>query len=260
MDLRIHIADYIKVERLNDDEGFRRVATFPELVRAEDGTYRGIIDPETGAEIECPYESYIIALIQWGYENLESNHKLIPGRRFTPPAEGPTGFFPRRDIVSACKPRYKGGNRPFDFPTLCIGPRGGYVEAFNVPGGKDPFMACYIHAIQVGTQIKHWDNPLTDIIPDDTEERLAALGFLLEDLPEIVEDSGWVLNERISNPRRGLRNWDRKVTFQEALSGNQVDLYRERLALDKCPGLGVGSWGLTGKYTYHFRTALDSSD
>ena len=76
----------------------------------------------------------------------------------------------------------------------------------------------------------------------------------------IIEDSTWDMNRGSSIVRRGIMDYDRVIKFERDLTNIEMELLKQYLARDNCPGwtgildrkLGVGK--------YSFSTTIDSSD
>jgi hypothetical protein len=254
-----------------------RKAQFPEILKDEYGNYIGIVSL-SGERIDDPMVAFLIDLMKWGYDNLESYSALkAPTERVdTPePSQLPheirknfqttkaiRDYFEFRDELPPGVKRWTPKTKMvrskvlFHLPTLCIGPRG-YREAF--PGGSGFDAAC-IAAIQAGLSIRHWDNGIPNFHVDDTAQRLAFLKGRMSapDFPTIVEDSKWQMLST-SIPHRGIRDYDRRIVFSAPLTDEQLAVFQEYLSLDDCPGwTGVGM-RQEGR-AYVFGTTHDSSD
>ena len=76
----------------------------------------------------------------------------------------------------------------------------------------------------------------------------------------IVEDSGWKMDEFSSRPSRGIRDYNRSITFSRELDDKEQKAIQKFLAKVNCPGwTGVGMRWSNGN-TYKFTTTYDSSD
>lgn len=80
-------------------------------------------------------------------------------------------------------------------------------------------------------------------------------------VPGSVSDSGWILNKETSNPGRGIRDYDRTVSFKEELTMKQLSEVFAWLERNHCPGwTGINGKKLDPYNTYKFSTTMDSSD
>jgi len=258
------LKDLIRIER----RGIERIATFPEILRDSNGKYIGIVSLD-GVRIDNPMVAFLIDLIKWGYENLESHSKLK-----RPLPEGETLNLPEPAYVEGL--RFKtsrplreffqfvtetpGGTKKsrtwFHSPGLSTGRRG-YKDVYS---GGTAFEAACLAAVQTGYMIRMYDNGIPNFHVDDTQERLAYLGTRMaaHDFPSIVRDSRWGMMDN-SMPSRGVCHYERRVVFNRELTQEQLDVYREYLSLDNCPGwteIYVRREGTE----YIFRTTMDSSD
>ncbi len=76
----------------------------------------------------------------------------------------------------------------------------------------------------------------------------------------IVEDSGWKMDEFSSRPSRGIRDYERTISFSQELNEAEQKAIRKFLAKVNCPGwTGVGMRWVQGN-SYKFTTTYDSSD
>ncbi len=86
-----------------------------------------------------------------------------------------------------------------------------------------------------------------------------VLGDIFASLP-ITNDTGWNMNKNSSIPHRGIRDYDRTIEFDRDLTEEEMDLVKQFLARDDCPGwTGVHSMRLKSG-VYRFHTTWDSSD
>jgi hypothetical protein len=76
----------------------------------------------------------------------------------------------------------------------------------------------------------------------------------------ILNDTQWNMNKTSSIPQRGIRDYSRTIEFDRDLTSEELNLLKQFLARDGCPGwTGVRSIRLkTG--VYKFNTTWDSSD
>lgn len=94
--------------------------------------------------------------------------------------------------------------------------------------------------------------------------------------PVIKADSDWVMDEGTSRPMRGLRDFNRTITFNRDLTIKELELVKEQLHTTAFKR-GIGWTGVSGylvedfralgtnpnwppPHTYKFRTTWDSSD
>lgn len=76
----------------------------------------------------------------------------------------------------------------------------------------------------------------------------------------ITDDSTWNMNKASSIPRRGIRDYDRIIKFKRDLTEVEMDLLKQYLARDNCPGwTGIHVMRLNSG-VYKFSTTYDSSD
>lgn len=76
----------------------------------------------------------------------------------------------------------------------------------------------------------------------------------------IAYDTGWSMDEGSSIPSRGVKDYNRTITFVRQLSAIELNKVVMFLKKVDCPGwTGVGS-SSDGKGVYRFRTTHDSSD
>lgn len=276
------LSDHISHVRVCDPN-FRRVAMFPAILR-DHNDYVGIM-PLQGERIDDPMLAFVIDLIRWGYEKLESpgalksplaegeeldvpNYKHLPYKmRLACGATRPTAeFFTFRMemppslkwSVKNEKKRVKSNTR-FDYGTLCQGPRG-LTAVYGAHGSG--FDAAALWAIQMGCMLKSCDNGISNIHVDDTKERLAFLRGRMSapDFVKVVEDTGWSNDTRTSNPRRGINDFNRKVKFERQPTAEEMSVYKESLSLDECPGYTGILVTDIGENTFGLRTTWDSSD
>ncbi|MHA2280078.1 MAG: hypothetical protein ACXAC5_04275 [Promethearchaeota archaeon] len=82
---------------------------------------------------------------------------------------------------------------------------------------------------------------------------------LFDNLP-IIEDSTWDMNKGTSIIRRGIKDYDRVIKFERDLTEEEMDLLKQYLARDNCPGwTGIHVMRLNSG-VYKFSTTMDSSD
>lgn len=77
---------------------------------------------------------------------------------------------------------------------------------------------------------------------------------------EVIEDSGWSMDERSSIPNRGIRDYNRSIKFERDLTPEEVADVLYWLSTDKCPGWTGIITKHPGYGQYSFRTTYDSSD
>lgn len=78
---------------------------------------------------------------------------------------------------------------------------------------------------------------------------------------ELIEDSEWKLNERTSRPQRGIRDFDRKMSFKHPINGDQFTVIETYLRGDNCPGwTGITTKANADNTVLWFSTCWDSSD
>lgn len=75
----------------------------------------------------------------------------------------------------------------------------------------------------------------------------------------VTADTGWSLNNLTSRPNRGIRDYDRTITFTRVLSANEQSAVAKYLANVDCPGW-TGVTCRPGGTDYRFSTTYDSSD
>jgi len=263
----VHLKDFVKRWKDKAEEPhpygkstrtvMKRYASFPELYKNDDGEFLGIIDPESGEKIEAPWSAYLLALMEYGYSHLDTGRTFLSGvTEFNPPGPGPAGFPEAKSIlVETCKPRWGGD---YYFQTLSSTLEGEYRSIKD-----DIYTPCYIAAMQQGMRLRDWDNEVSDIYPDRTEEKLAALREEMGDFPEMVYEGDWKRGSE-SNPMRGYSVYYKNVRFADELTSDQLGTYQHYLYLNKCPGwTGVS---MNRRYvtednenSYTFRTVNDSS-
>jgi len=279
------LKNYVKLEKILQPT-FRRIATFPEILRDESGNYVGIMTLQ-GERIEEPMVAFLLDLIRWGNTKLVSYTTLrdpvgkegldvpewrdLPGdlhSKFGRAVRESFQFWKELPAGMKWSPKNEKkmveSKKSFHLPTLCHGNRG-YTGSY---AGQTPVFTAYdaacIAAIQMGARLIEYDNGISNLHVDDTPERVAFLKGRMEapDFVKVVEDSGWSFDEGSSRPSRGIRDYNRKTRFERKPTDEEMTLFKELLSLDKCPG-----W--TGIYakaedvagtTYTFRTTWDSSD
>jgi hypothetical protein len=101
----------------------------------------------------------------------------------------------------------------------------------------------------------YWDEDVKFFKFDCIEK----LEEIFNNLP-IVNDTGWDMNERSSIPLRGIKDYDRVIEFEVDLTTEEMDLLKQYLARDNCPGwTGINTKRLSPG-VYMFSTTYDSSD
>lgn len=285
------LRDYVAIDRCVVDGKVRRIASFPQILQAADGFgfYVGIV--HNGAEIKAPMVAFLIDLIKWGYENLEDYYSLrnpvdpddcllgLPNERNVPYSVGSvlhlsrplSSWFKRVEVLEPTtpgkrrtKPKYVMSRTRFHAPTLCIGPRG-YREAMATRWGEGRGTAAdaaLLACIQIGVQIRNYDNVIPNVHVDDSAERLAFLRGRMSapDFVRVVKDGGWVHDSRTSISRRGINDYNREVTFSREPTAEELEVFKEMLTLDNCPGyLGISGRAFSPNHLL-FRTTCDSSD
>lgn len=81
----------------------------------------------------------------------------------------------------------------------------------------------------------------------------------------IVADTKWKMNERSSNPRRGIRDYDRQVTFSAEMTADDISAAIDNIFKNDNPGYCLMSTRLMntledGSKVYALKTTMDSSD
>lgn len=151
-----------------------------------------------------------------------------------------------------------------------------------------PDLACQVRAIAHGSSMRSWDNPVERLTPCNCKGRLEellrelnrlGLFFFMEKRENHVAeerrwirwrgyavlDSFWNLDEHSSRPQRGIRDYRRTFVVPREPSVGELELVREWLQHDQCPGwtgisLGCKPQGETGEFLIHCSTTWDSSD
>jgi len=281
------LSAYVTIDRQVVNGKVERVATFPQILKST-GFYVGIV--HDGVEIKAPRVAFLIDLIKWGYENLEDYYTLSRPRepdddlglpdvtslpyeeRWALNLSRPlSSWFKRVEVQEPTlpgkrrtKPKYVMSRTRFHSPTLCVGPRG-YREAMATRWGEGKGTAAdaaLLSCIQIGIQIRNYDNKIPNIHIDDSAERLAFLRGRMSapDFVAVAQDSGWEHDSRTSIARRGINDYNREVTFARSPTEKELEIFKEMLALDNCPGYtGIASRALSPAQ-YIFRTTCDSSD
>lgn len=232
------------------------------------GIYPGLA--REGEVILDPMLAYLVALVQYGYEEMKTYHSVRAWREWNPPEPVfPKGFetpMPNKPVKDGMN--CYGGR--MNMPTFSQGPRGyratsrlGSSNAvlnrfLAAPNRNNAVLNCFLAAIAFGAgTMKTYDNVLPDFRPDDTEDRLKIILVELERHGvEVVEDSGW----RGRPGGRCITDYSRTVTFSTTPSDADLALFQEMLSLDECPG-----WTSIGSHQvnfakYIFTTTMDSSD
>ena len=75
-----------------------------------------------------------------------------------------------------------------------------------------------------------------------------------------ILDGGWKYDEGTSKPTRGLRDYNRIMTFNSELTIGEIDRMCAWLQKNECPGWTPVRIQKTGKNVYTARTCMDSSD
>lgn len=149
----------------------------------------------------------------------------------------------------------------FPFPMLCrCCACHGYTSTYSHDHkeNNDPNMAYYLALVEFGYSVcKRCDNyPPNHAC--DCDERFAYLKQVVSTI-KIKKDSLWVFNEQTSRPHRGLRDYSRKIEFEKDLTKDEMELFKEYLQKDNCPGWTPIWFKKDGK-VYTFSTTWDSSD
>lgn len=76
----------------------------------------------------------------------------------------------------------------------------------------------------------------------------------------VIDDSGWSMNNSTSNPRRGIRDYDRTIKFSQALSEDDMKQVLKYLLQVNCPGWTGVTPKIIGDNAVRFSTTYDSSD
>jgi hypothetical protein len=81
---------------------------------------------------------------------------------------------------------------------------------------------------------------------------------------DILEDTGWYPDNVTSRPSRGIRDYNREISFNHELSTQELSVVLDFLGRINCPGwTGVSSKLVSNNddvFMYRFRTTYDSSD
>jgi hypothetical protein len=282
------LKDFVRIDRGTTLGKFERTPHFPEIVKDEYENYVGIVT-FAGEEINDPMVAFMLDLMKWGATRLERynvlknplkegevldvpEHSRVPHeiiRNFSPTRKVRDFFEFSMELPPGLKWSEKNekkrvkSNKNFSSPTLCVGNRG-YTSVYSPPANGNGFDAACIGAIRMGFMLTYCDNGVSNIEVDDSKEQVAFLKgrMAAPDFVKVVKDFGWEHDDVTSRSSRGINDFNRIVTFERQPTADEMRLYKELLALDKCPG-----WtGITESLvpntvlTYRFRTCWDSSD
>lgn len=75
----------------------------------------------------------------------------------------------------------------------------------------------------------------------------------------VTKDSGWSMNTHSSRPSRGIRDYDRTITFNRTLTSEELTSVVSFLKKIDCPGW-TGVTNRAAGLSYLFSTTYDSSD
>lgn len=256
------LKSFIKVTRRVEGKNILRSVQLPQILK-EGNNYVGIVTLEN-VEVREPMVAFLLDLVEWGTTHLSglrwsaiptSSHELLD----TIPhfhQEAPGGLKLSHPISFWFKTR--------NAPVVIRGARGTrclYFEGKEAGNGFDA--ACY-EAVWQGAWLKVSDNGLYNFQVDDSPERIQALKKVIDSprFPPIVSDTQWSVDRATGNPSRGITDYNRYVRFAASLTTEELEVYREYLSLDKCPGwTGVNVSKVSEEAdTYRFRTTQDSSD
>lgn len=286
-DPEVSLGDVVLRLRGTDAEGnFRRVLNFPTVLQYKgvwdrrqmerlgfedlpdkpDGAYYGVLcrwqsdvpHPLQGKVIRSPVLAYLVTLLRYGWDNT-SNYRMMEGKTWDPPEPVfPEGYecpMPNKPVKDGVRGSERAGSNYIGFPTFCVGPRG-YRGDIRGDNPNNAILNTYLATIQKASGLKNYDNAVGNFRPDDTEYRLAHVKEMLVDLP-VVEDTGWK-GDRFNC---SIVDYHRTVTFERAPTDEELELFREMLRLDKCPGwTGIGQRPQTTPNVFTFTTTMDSSD
>jgi len=225
-----------------------------------------------GEFIHDPMLAYLVDLLHYGFTEMESWRKMKEGREWNPPEPiFPAGFSapaPNKYVKDAVKVT----ENCISWPTFSVGPRG-YQETRapfrRLKNGPKPLnnavLNAYLATIQFGAgSLKNYDNPIPVFRPDDSQERIVTIQHALGEADlRVVEDTGW----KGASFNSCITDYKRVVQFNRDPEKQELELFRELLQLDQCPGwTGVRIQRQSpndppqeGWTVFQFTTTMDSS-